>query len=133
MQYYKERYTTDDKNTVKKIRLFTHILSLTGSELRGWIDWMKTNQVMSLLEHILPLLPGYAYLQNKDGQYITCTNSQALLWGLSTPKNIVNQTNATLPLVQKHPELINTLDSIYQRILKSKTALHFEELAFLAF
>ena len=83
--------------------------------------------MVTLLEHILPLIPGYAYLQNKEGEYIACTHSQALLWGLKEPKDIVNKTNATLPLVQKHPNLMNTLDGIYQRILKSKTALHFEE------
>ncbi len=83
--------------------------------------------MVSLLEHVLPLMPGYAYLQNKNGQYVACTRSQALLWGLKEPKDIVNQTNATLPLFQKYPELMNTLDGIHQRIIKSKVALHFDE------
>lgn len=58
---------------------------------------------------------------------MACTQSQAVVWELKGPSDIVNQTNTSLPLFQKHPELMNTLDGIHQRIAKSKAALHFEE------
>ena len=88
---------------------------------------MGTNYLFSTLEQILPLMAGFSYLLDKDSHYKACTRSQALLFGLKAPQDIVNQTNKSLPLYQNHPELLNTLDAINHQMMQSKVPLKFDE------
>ena len=83
--------------------------------------------MFSLLEYILPLMTGYAYLLDKDSHYKGCTHAQALLFGLADPQDIVNRTNRSLPLYQNHPELLNTLEAITHQMMQSKVPLQFDE------
>lgn len=88
---------------------------------------MGKNPLFSTLEQILPLMIGYSYLMDKDCHYKACSRSQALLFGLNVPQEIVNQTNTSLPLYQNYPEIRNTLDAINHQVLQSKVALQFDE------
>lgn len=88
---------------------------------------MGRNLLFTNLEKILPLMPGYAYLIDKNGHYIACTRSQALLFGLNDPEDIVYKKNSNLPLFQSRPELINTLDAINLRMMQSKIPLQYDE------
>lgn len=88
---------------------------------------MAKNHLFSTLEYIIPLMPGYVYLVDEKNQYKACTRAQALLFGLGSPNDIVNQTNSTLPLLKGHHELINTLDALYHQIQLSKIPSQVEE------
>ena len=61
---------------------------------------MGTNYLFSTLEQILPLMAGFSYLLDKDSHYKACTRSQALLFGLKAPQDIVNKRIKACPFIK---------------------------------
>lgn len=88
---------------------------------------MTTDHLLVVLKQILPLMSGYAYLLNKEGVFITCTRSQAILFGLTAPEDINNKTSKSLPAFQNNPELLVSWDAINQQMIKNETSVDCEE------
>lgn len=88
---------------------------------------MTTNHLLVVLEQILPLMPGSAYLLNKNGIFIACTRSQAILFGLKVPGDVSNKTSENIPIFRNHPELLISFDAINQQMIKSAIPVDCEE------
>ncbi|MBA2651034.1 MAG: PAS domain-containing protein [Tatlockia sp.] len=87
---------------------------------------MKSEPLIVALAHIIPLLPGCAWLVEKNGLYRSCNAEQAALFGLNTPSDIVEYTNETLPLFKKNPDLKKLWEKNTKKVLNLGKSLQFE-------
>lgn len=88
---------------------------------------MSSSHFLSILEQIVPLIPGYAYLQDKNLCFRSCTIAQAQAFGLTHPQEITGCTTNAIPLFVQHPELLNTINAINTQMLHATAHLTCEE------
>ncbi|WP_131777789.1 PAS domain-containing sensor histidine kinase [Legionella fairfieldensis] len=78
---------------------------------------MIAHPMLAALEQLIPLLPGFVYLLDKQGHYRSCNPLQAVFFGLATHDAILGQTNQTLPFFEKQTTLRVQWDRIHHQIL----------------
>ena len=81
-----------------------------------------------VLSQIIPFLPGYAWFIDANRVYKSCNASQASLFGLNHPNDIVGHTNETLPLFQKDPHIEREWTTYHQQAIALQSPLQFEVL-----
>lgn len=89
---------------------------------------MNIEPLLLIIKQIVPLLPGFAWLVDGYGRYLSCNVAQAMLFGLDNADEIEGYTNKTLPLFQKNETLKNLWETHFEELLTSGKPLQFKAL-----
>ena len=88
---------------------------------------MDQNPLLLAFESIVPIMPGYAYLIDKDGNYRSCNTFQAMAFGLKNKNDVIGKTHKNLPIFHEHPNLINCWETNNRQVMKLEIPLQFDE------
>ena len=87
---------------------------------------MLSNPQMLAIEQIVPNMPGYSYLWDKEGFYRCCNEAQAIFFGLNKSTEIFHKTNIELPLFVKNPELVGVWEANHCQVIQLATSIQLD-------